>query len=118
MRFKPDLQDIVIMIVIVGIIAAVAFGGRGFNPKYEADRQFRTALIGSYMAQDIDVDDREIDRLLKLPRYMMAYPTGEIARTQWIFVDESLLYAVEFDWRKGVKDNGRTIFNVTKGGKR
>lgn len=92
--------------------------GRGFDPEYEADRAFRTALITSYMMRDIDADDDEIERLLSLPRYTLTYPTGEIAKTQWIFLDEALLYAVEHDWRKGVQDKGRTIFDFTKQGKK
>ena len=97
----------------------IADAGRGFNPEYEADRAFRTALITSYMLEDKEIDEKEIERLLKLPRYVLTYPTGEVAKTQWIFLDEALLYAVEHDWRKGIKQKGRTIFNFTeKGSKR
>ncbi len=95
-----------------------ADAGRGFNPEYEANRAFRAALITSYMLEDKDPDDKEIERLLKLPRYSLTYPTGEVAKTQWIFLDEALLYAVEHDWRKGVKDKGRTIFDFTEQGKK
>ena len=98
------------------ISSVVVMAGRGFNPKYEADRAFRTALITSYLMRSVDTDDKEIDRLLNLPRYAMAYPTGELAKTQWIFVDESLLYAIEFDWRKKVSGKGRIVFDFTKQG--
>lgn len=107
---------IVSLFLVIVIVYGIAFAGRGFNPEYEAERALRSALITSYMMRDVDTDDKEIERLLKLPRYSLTYPTGEVAKTQWIFLDEALLYAVEHDWRKGIKQKGRTIFNFTEKG--
>ncbi len=115
---RLSLIEVFIVFVIVGIVAAIVLGGRGFSPEFESNRAFRSALITSYLLKDADVDEKEVERLLKLPRYIMTYPTGEVAKTQWLFIDEALLYAVEHDWRDSVKQKGRTIFNFTEKGRK
>ena len=113
MKFKLSVIEIIIVIVVVGIIAAFVLAGRGFDPEYEANRVLRTALLGEIFTGDDEADQIEIDRLMGLPKYVEAFPTGELVKSNWLFVDESLEYAVEFDWIDSFTVNGRVIFDRT-----
>lgn len=101
---------------IVGllIIVAAVFAGRGFDPKYEAGRALRTALLGEIFTGDDEADYIEIDRLMELPKYVKAFPTGELAKSNWLFVDESLEYAVEFNWIDSFIVKGKVVFDRTR----
>ncbi len=113
MKFRLSIIEIIIVIVIVGIIAAFVLAGRGYDPEYEANRALQTALLGEIFTGDDEADYAEIDRLMELPRDVMAFPTGELARVHWLFVDESLEYAIEFDWTENWSVKGKVVFDRT-----
>ncbi len=99
-----------LMIVIVFSIQA----SRGFDPEYETKKALRTALLGEIFTGDDEADQIEIDRLMELPKYVLAFPTGELAKSNWLFVDESLEYAVEFNWIDSFTVKGKVIFDRTE----
>ena len=84
---------IVFLLLFAGLLIKV-FAGRGFDPEYQANRALHTALLGEIFTGDDEADQVEIDRLMDLPKYVMAFPTGELAKSNWLFVDESLEYAI------------------------
>ena len=100
----------VLVLLFVGLAIKV-FAGRGFDPEYEANRQLRTALNGEIFTGDEEKDQIEIERLMKLPRFSKTFPTGELAKTNWVYVDPGLEYAVEHDWTDSVTSMGTVIFN-------
>lgn len=100
-----------ILLIVLAVTFAFVYAESDYNPKYEADRQFRTALNGEIFTGNEKKDQAEIERLMELPRYSKTFPTGELAQTNWIYVDPALEYAVEHDWRKAFKTKGKVIFN-------
>ena len=100
-------------VLLFFVAIAIVFAGRGFDPEYEANRQFRTALNGEIFTGDEEKDQTEIERIMELPRYCKAFPTGELAKSNWIYVDGSLEYAVEFNWIDSFTVKGDVIFDRT-----
>ena len=100
-----------ILLIVLAVAFAFVYAESDYNPKYEADRQFRTALNGEIFTGDEEKDQIEIERLMELPRFSKTFPTGELAKTNWVYVDPGLEYAVEHDWTDSVKSMGTVIFN-------
>lgn len=109
-----DAKALLVVFVICFVALVTAIFAGGYNPEYEADRQFRTALNGEIFTGDEEADQAEITRLMKLPRFVKAFPTGELAKSNWIYLDPSLEYAIEYDWRKVFRTKGKVIFNRTE----
>ena len=117
MKFRKfDGVDVGVVMIVVGfsvLVASLVIAGGDYNPQYEADRQFRTALNGEIFTGDEEKDQIEIERLMELPRSVEAFPTGELAKNNWLYVDPGLEYAIEFDWTDSFTVKGEVIFDRT-----